>query len=122
MSGAGPRRLGFGAPGHAERAGPRSLAGALAGLREDVAPKTLLAAVQGAWARAVGDVIAAQAEPVSERDGVVRVACRTATWAQELDLMQDELLARLREELADGAFAESLSGLRFGADAARGDG
>lgn len=118
----GPRRLGFGGVRRARSEDPRPLAGALAGLRADVAPKTLLAAVQGAWPSAVGDVVAAQAEPVAERDGVVRIACRSATWAQELDLIQDELLTRLREALADGAFAESLSGLRFGADAARGDG
>ena len=103
------------------RRGPRSLAGALAGLRSEVAPKTLLAAVQEAWPEAVGEVVAAQSEPVGEREGVIRVACRTATWAQELDLMQDELRDRLAETLAGGPFAEQLRGLRFTADAARGD-
>lgn len=90
-------------------------------VRQEVAPSTLLAAVQEAWPAAAGDLIAAQAEPVAERDGVVRVACRSGTWAQELDLMQDALLRRLREELAGGPFSERLSGLRFGADAARHD-
>ena len=112
-----PRRLGFGgAPG---KRGPRPLAGALEGLRAEVAPQTLLAAVQEAWPAAVGPGVAAQAEPVAEREGVVRVACRTATWAQELDLMQDELLMRLREELEPTPLAAGLQGLRFGADAAR---
>ncbi len=46
--------------------------------------------------------VAAQADPVSEREGVVTIACRSATWAQELDLMQAELLPRLREALAGG--------------------
>ena len=102
------------------RSGPRPLAGALAGLRADVAPQTLLGAVQEAWRPAVGGGVAAQAEPVAERDGVVSVACHSATWAQELDLMQDELLGRLREQLAAGPFADALAGLRFRADAARG--
>ena len=35
-------------------------------------------------------------EPVPEREASVTVACRAATWAQELDLLQDELLERLR--------------------------
>ena len=101
--------------------GPRSLAGALAGVRAEVAPQTLLAAVQEAWPDAVGATVAAQSDPVAERQGVVRVACRSATWAQELALMQAELLTRLAGELDGGPFAGGLVGLRFGADAARGD-
>ena len=62
-------------------------------------PTTLLAAVQGAWAAAAGAAVAAEAEPVAERDGVVTVACRSATWAQELDLLQEELLKRLNGAL-----------------------
>ena len=118
----GPRRLGFGCAPRARREGPRSLAGALAGVRAAAAPKTLLAAVQEAWPSAVGDVVAAQSEPVAERNGVIRIACRTATWAQELDLMQDELRERLNRVLAESPFADGLTGLRFTADAARGDG
>ena len=100
---------------------PHSLAGALRSVREEVAPATLLAAVQEAWPRVAGAAVAAQAEPVGERKGVLTVACRSATWAQELDLMQDELLERLRAALAEGPFADGLQGLRFTADAARGD-
>ena len=59
----------------------------------DAQPATLLAAVQGCWRAAVGERIAAEARPVRERDGVITVECRAATWAQELDLLQDELLA-----------------------------
>ena len=36
-----------------------------------------------------------------ERDGVITVECRAATWAQELDLMQDELLERLNAALGE---------------------
>ena len=35
-----------------------------------------------------------------ERDGMVTVACRAATWAQELDLLQEELLERAQRALA----------------------
>jgi predicted nucleic acid-binding Zn ribbon protein len=90
-------------------------------VRTEVAPRTLLAAVQEAWPQALGETVAAEADPVSERNGVVTVACRSATWAQELDLLQTDLLERLRERLAAGAFAEGLHGLRFTADAARHD-
>jgi predicted nucleic acid-binding Zn ribbon protein len=91
------------------RASPRSVAGPVAAVRASVEPKTPLAAVQRAWPSAVGERIAAEAQPVSERDGVVTVACRAATWAQELDLLQGELLAELR-----GAIGETpVERLRF---------
>ena len=54
--------------------------------------------------------IAREASPIAERDGVVTVACRSATWAQELDLLSGQILARIRAELADGG---ALEGLRF---------
>jgi predicted nucleic acid-binding Zn ribbon protein len=79
------------------------------------APATLLAAVQQAWPGTVGPAIAAQAEPVAERDGTVTVACRSATWAQELDLMQDQIRERLNSALGE----RELKGLRFTSDAAR---
>ena len=85
---------------------PHPLAAALESVRAEVAPLTLLAGVQEAWAEVAGATVAAQADPVAEREGVVTVACRSATWAQELDLMQDELLERLRERLAAGPFAD----------------
>lgn len=99
---------------------PRPLAGALQAVRAEVAPVTLLAAAQEAWPRVTGATVATQAEPVAERNGILTIACHSATWAQELDLMQDELLERLRDDLAGGPFAEGLQGLRFTADAARG--
>jgi predicted nucleic acid-binding Zn ribbon protein len=72
------------------------------------APATPLAAVQAVWERAAGAEVAAQARPVEERDGVVTVACRSATWAQELDLLAEELLRGLRRELPDGQAPHSL--------------
>jgi predicted nucleic acid-binding Zn ribbon protein len=100
---------------------PHPLASALDAVRAEVAPQTLLASVQETWPQVAGATVAAQADPVAERDGMVTVACRSATWAQELDLMQDELLPRMREALAGGPFAERLESLRFTADAARRD-
>jgi predicted nucleic acid-binding Zn ribbon protein len=88
---------------------PRRLDAALRSVTGPLAPRTPLAAVQGAWREAAGDGIATHARPVSERDGVVTVACDAATWAQELDLLQDELLDRLAATLGDRA----PRGLRF---------
>jgi len=65
-------------------------------------PASTLAAVQSAWAAVVGEAIANEAEPVSERDGVLTVSCRSAVWAQELDLMGPELVERLNREVAGG--------------------
>ena len=79
--------------------GPHTLARAVRGVREEVAPETLLAGVQGVWLDAAGERIAAEAEAVAEREGVVTIECRAATWAQELDLLQDELLERLNAAL-----------------------
>jgi predicted nucleic acid-binding Zn ribbon protein len=94
---------------------------ALGAVRREAAPATLLAGVQGCWEVAVGDVVAAEAKPVAERDGVVTVACGSAAWAQELDLLQEQILASLLAHLGDaeGAPAEHLRALRFTADAAR---
>ena len=114
------RRLGSGRRERG-RDDPHPLASALESVRAEVAPQTLLASVQETWPQVAGATVAAQADPVSEREGVVTIACRSATWAQELDLMQDELLPRMREALAGGPFADGLEGLRFTADAARTD-
>ncbi len=84
------------------RSSPRSLGAALHALRQRTEPRTPLAAVQGVWAAAVGEAVAAQAEPVAERDGVVTVACRSSTWAQELDLLQIELLDAVNARLGGG--------------------
>lgn len=82
-----------------ERGGPRPIGDSIRALRAEVEPATLLAAVQGSWATVAGERIAAEAWPVREREGTVTVACAKATWAQELDLLQNDLLARLNEAL-----------------------
>jgi predicted nucleic acid-binding Zn ribbon protein len=83
------------------RAAPRPLGESVRALRAEVAPATLLAAVQERWDGAVGERIAAEARPVRERDGTITVECRSATWAQELDLLQGELLERLNAALGE---------------------
>jgi predicted nucleic acid-binding Zn ribbon protein len=85
------------------RSAPRPLALALEPLRARLQPATPLAAVQRVWPRVAGPAVAREAQPVSERAGVVTVSCRSAVWAQELDLMSPELVERLNQALADGA-------------------
>jgi predicted nucleic acid-binding Zn ribbon protein len=69
----------------------------------EAAPRTVLAAVQAAWAETVGERVAAVAEPVSERAGTVTVRCLDPVWAEELELRQEQLLARLRDRLGERA-------------------
>jgi predicted nucleic acid-binding Zn ribbon protein len=95
---------------------PRQLSHAIAALADRLAPQTTLADVQRVWVAAVGDVIAAQAEPTRERDGVLTVTCSSAVWAQELDLMGPELAQRLNAALG----AETITALRCSAAPARG--
>jgi predicted nucleic acid-binding Zn ribbon protein len=85
------------------RQAPRRASDAIRAARERAAPQTGLAAVQAAWQQAVGERIAAVATPVSERAGTLTVECDDGVWAQELDLMQGQLLERLRDELGDRA-------------------
>lgn len=82
---------------------PRPLGEAVRRIRADVQPQTPLAEAQAAWEEAVGETIAQQARPVAERDGLLTVACSGAAWAQELDLLAADLLARLQERLGDAA-------------------
>ncbi|HEX2070838.1 MAG TPA: DciA family protein [Thermoleophilaceae bacterium] len=93
------------------RRSPRPLAVALEQLGHEARPPTLLARVQAAWAEVVGPAIAAEAQPVRERDGIVTVACRSAAWASELELLAPELLERLAAALGDTA-GGSPKGLR----------
>ncbi|HET9152539.1 MAG TPA: DUF721 domain-containing protein [Solirubrobacterales bacterium] len=97
------------------RRAPRPAADALQAALRRVAPNTPLAAIQAGWSAAVGERVAAVASPVSERDGVLTVECSDAVWSQELDLMQETLLQRLREELGE----QAPRALRFRVDSAR---
>ncbi len=85
------------------RRAPRQASAAIRAAREQVAPRTGLAAVQATWSQAVGEQLAAVATPVSERAGTLTIECADSVWAQELDLMQEQLLERLRAELGERA-------------------
>jgi predicted nucleic acid-binding Zn ribbon protein len=91
------------------RRAPRSLAFALERVTAGLEPATTLARVQGCWAEAVGDVVSSEATPVSERDGVVSIVCRSSVWAQELELLGPELLDKVNAALGERAVAQ----LRF---------
>ena len=87
------------------RLAPRALRLALPGAIANARPATLLARVQALWPEVAGPALAASTTPVSEREGVVTVACESSLWAHELDLLQRDLLARLNESLGGGEAA-----------------
>ena len=69
-----------------------------------------LASLTAIWPEAVGDAVARKAWPLRlARDGTLHVAVASATWANELSLLQDEILAALRGKLG----AESPTRVRF---------
>lgn len=51
----------------------------------------------GAWARAAGDTVAANARPRSFTRGVLTVECASSIWAQELTYLGGRLLERMGE-------------------------
>ena len=81
------------------RSAPKPFAPALERIAADVMPATLIAEVQSAWPQAAGPALAAIAAPVSERDGIVTIACGSAVWAQEIDLLSERLTGALNEAL-----------------------
>lgn len=85
------------------RRAPRSLADAIGRVRAGIEPPSQLAAIQGAWPELMGEAIAGVTRPVSLRNEVLTVDCSDAIWAEELSLMREDLLTRLREHLGEGA-------------------
>jgi predicted nucleic acid-binding Zn ribbon protein len=85
------------------RRAPRPATIALRAALNQAAPKTRLAAVQAVWTSTVGERVAAAAQPVAERAGALVVSCSDSIWAQELDLMQEQLLERLHKRLGEEA-------------------
>ncbi len=88
---------------------PRPIAHALAHVIERAAPATTLARIQRCWGDVAGEVIASEATPISEHSGVVTVACRSAVWANELDLLSKGLVEALNDALGGVA----VGSLRF---------
>jgi predicted nucleic acid-binding Zn ribbon protein len=95
------------------RLAPRPLRAALAGALPAARPAGLLAAVQSAWPEVAGATVARAAEPVSERDGVVTVACESSVWAHELELLAGDLTGRLNARLEGVAAPAKVARLRF---------
>jgi predicted nucleic acid-binding Zn ribbon protein len=95
------------------RTSPRPASGALREALQRAAPKTRLAAVQAVWVEALGERLAATAQPASERDGELTIVCSDPVWTEELDLMQEQILGRLRERLG----GDSPHSLRFRTEA-----
>lgn len=88
------------------RTAPRSLSTALQGLTRSLAPATTLARVQEIWESSAGPAIARSARPTAEREGVLTVTCEAAVWAQELELMAEQLIAALNAALGSEAIRE----------------
>jgi predicted nucleic acid-binding Zn ribbon protein len=95
------------------RLGPRPLELALEAVATRTGPLTTLARLQARWPDVAGDAIAAVCEPISERAGIVTVACDSAVWASELSLMEAELTRRARVALAPSPGELAALRLRF---------
>jgi predicted nucleic acid-binding Zn ribbon protein len=95
------------------RPAPRPLRSALEGALRKSEPAGTLARVQAVWREVAGTAVAAESEPLSERDGVITVACTSAVWAQELELLGGDIAARLNALLAPGTGAPTVKRLRF---------
>jgi len=94
------------------RSDPRPFGEALEAAAARAAPAGLLAQVQACWHEVAGPALAAEASPVSAHGGKLTLSCRSAVWAQELELLAPDLLERLNAALADGG-APPLETLRF---------
>jgi predicted nucleic acid-binding Zn ribbon protein len=95
------------------RLAPRPLRRALEDALGQAAPPGLLARVQAVWPDVAGAVVAEESTPVAEREGTVTVACRSAVWAQELELLAIDLTRRLNARLGEDSGGPSVTALRF---------
>jgi hypothetical protein len=91
------------------RHAPRPLAAALERITPELAPASRLARVQAVWPEVAAGPRRGEAEPVAESAGTVTVECRSAVWAQELELLSGDLLERLNGALG----GPSVTRLRF---------
>jgi predicted nucleic acid-binding Zn ribbon protein len=93
-----------------KRLAPRPLKQALEAFASDAEPMGVLARAQRLWPEIAGAAVAAETEPVGEREGVLTVRCESAIWAQELELLGPDIRARLNAALAP---ADEVRELRF---------
>lgn len=95
---------GLSGPGPDER-DPKALGSALGrmvrrrGWRTEIGLRRLL----DSWPRLVGEVNAEHSEPIGYRDQVLQVQADSTTWATVLRQLAPTIVARLNEELGDGA-------------------
>jgi predicted nucleic acid-binding Zn ribbon protein len=75
------------------------MSGPLARIQDELVPPGLLANVQRHWRAALGERVAEEAAPVSERAGVVTARCRSSVWAAELTMMAETLRSELNAAL-----------------------
>jgi predicted nucleic acid-binding Zn ribbon protein len=95
-----------------KRLAPRPLKVALEAAVGAAAPAGILPRAQRLWPELAGAAVAAESEPVSERDGVLTVRCNSAVWAQELEFLAPDICERLNAALGpEGQIRE----LRFSA-------
>jgi predicted nucleic acid-binding Zn ribbon protein len=95
------------------RPAPRPLRRALEDALGQAAPAGLLARVQSVWPDVAGTAVAGESTPVSERERTVTVACRSAVWAQELELLGTDLVDRLNARLGADSGDRPVAALRF---------
>ena len=88
------------------RTAPRSVSFAVQELTSALAPATTLARVQEVWEQVAGPAIAHAASPTAERGGVLTVTCEASVWAQELDLIAEQLLPRINAALGGAEIRE----------------
>lgn len=84
------------------RRAPQQLRAGVEAALAAVTPDTTLAEVQRLWPVTVGEWVADAARPVAEHNGMLRVTCDSAVWANELELLAPEILKRLNECLSSG--------------------
>ena len=96
-----------------KRPRPRLLQEALRSLVPGLEPATTLGRVQGCWSAVAGPAVAEEATPCAERDGTLTVRCSSSVWAEELNLLSQELLERLNEALREGGDRAPITSLRF---------
>ena len=77
---------------------PRPVAASLGRLAASLGapPPKVLGAVFSHWERVVGPDVAAHAQPVSLRDGVLVIAADHPAWASQLTYLQDDLLRQVQ--------------------------
>lgn len=94
------RRGGYSGSGPDER-DPRRAADVLSGLLTERGWGEHLAQARifGDWASIVGNEIASHCQPVSLRDGELRLQAQSTAWATQLRLMSSQILRHLNNEL-----------------------